>query len=54
MGTPARTPTQQYTDELELEELEDALDRAASRDAQSSPELETIEPEVTAALEAIE
>jgi site-specific recombinase XerC len=55
MGHPRPDTTQQYTDEVELDELAEALDRAAaSRHAQASPELETLASDVTAALEAAE
>ena len=47
--------TQLYTDEIELDELAEALARALlSRDAQASPDPTTLDAEVTAALEALE
>jgi integrase len=47
--------TQLYTDELELEELAQALAEAlAARGAQASPDVTTLETEITAALETLE
>ena len=55
MGHSRPDTTQQYTDEIELDELEEALDRAvASRDAQASPEEETTEGDIAAAVESPE
>src|SRR4029079_17216585 len=55
MGHSRPDTTQQYTDEVELDELAEALERAAaSREAQASPDLTTLETEVTAALETLE
>jgi hypothetical protein len=46
--------TQQYTDEVELDELAEALDRAAAtRHAQASPDLATPEVEISDELEAV-
>ena len=54
MGHSRPDTTQQYTDEVELDELAEALERAAStRGAQASPELTTLESEITAAREAL-
>jgi len=47
--------TQQYTVEVELDDLADALDRAAStRDAQASPDLTTLDTELANSLEDLE
>jgi integrase/recombinase XerC len=55
MGHSRPDTTQQYTDEVELDELAEALDRAAhSRYAQASPDPATLETEVTAELRALE
>ena len=55
MGHSRIDTTQHYTDEIELEELADALARAAlARRAQASPDLETLEAEVAAALQTLE
>jgi len=55
MGHSRPDTTQQYTDEVELDELAEALDRAAAaRHAQASPEWTTLEPEVTAELQTLE
>ena len=55
MGHSRPDTTQQYTDEMELDELEEALeDAVANRNAQASPELETLDSDVAAALEAVE
>jgi hypothetical protein len=54
MGHSRPDTTQQYTDEVELDELAEALERAAStRGAQASPDLTTLESEITAAREAL-
>jgi len=54
MGHSRPDTTQQYTDEVELDELADALERAAaSRPSQASPDLTTLESEVTAAAEGL-
>jgi hypothetical protein len=50
MGHSRPDTTQHYTDEVELDELTDALGRAAdARHAQAQPEVTTLEPDVTAA-----
>jgi hypothetical protein len=55
MGHSRPDTTQQYTDDAELDELADALERAAStRGAQASPDLTTLETEITAAREELE
>src|SRR5205814_4242480 len=55
MGHSRPDTTQQYTDEIELDELAEALDRAAAtRHAQASPDLTALESEGTAALETLE
>jgi integrase/recombinase XerC len=55
MGHSRPDTTQQYTDEMELDELAEALERAAStRDAQASPDLTTLDSEITAAREELE
>jgi len=47
--------TQLYTDEIELDELAEALARALlSRNAQASPDLATLESDVAAALQSLE
>ena len=47
-GSLAPDTTQHYTDEVELDELAEALDRAAAlRHAQASPDLTTLETEVS-------
>jgi hypothetical protein len=52
MGHSRPDTTQQYTDEMELDELAEALERAAStRGAQASPDLTTLDSEITAARE---
>src|SRR5512133_1731921 len=49
-----RTPTQQYTDEVKLDELAEALARAAdNRNAQASPDLATLEGEASDELETL-
>src|SRR6266545_5879159 len=54
MGHSRPDTTQQYTDEVELDELAEALERAAaSRPSQASPDLTTLESEVTAAAEGL-
>jgi site-specific recombinase XerD len=54
MGHSGPDTTQQYTDEVELDELADALDRAAAnRDAQASPDLTTLETEVSDGFETL-
>jgi integrase/recombinase XerD len=54
MGHSRPDTTQQYTDEVELDELAEALKRAAdSRDAQASPDLTTLEEEVSDELETL-
>jgi integrase len=54
MGHSRPDTTQQYTDEVELDELAAALERAASnRHAQASPDLTTPEPELTGELEKL-
>jgi hypothetical protein len=54
MGHRHPDTTQQYTDEVRLGELADALARAAdSRDAQASPDLTTLEGEVSDELETL-
>ena len=51
MGHSRIDTTQRYTDDIELDELAAALDRAAAaRDAQASPELATLETEVSGEL----
>jgi integrase/recombinase XerC len=55
MGHSRPDTTQQYHDDVELDELAKALERAAStRDAQASPDLTTLETEITAAREELE
>jgi len=52
MGHRHPDTTQRYTDEVRLDELADALARAAeSRDAQASPDPATLEAELTGELE---
>ena len=54
MGHSRPDTTQGYTDEVELDELAEALDRAASaRHAQASPELTTLGDEVSDELETV-
>jgi hypothetical protein len=54
MGHSRPDTTQAYTDEVDLDELADALDRAAaSRHAQASPDPATLEAELTAELETL-
>ena len=54
MGHSRPDTTQQYTDEVELDELAHALERAtAARNAQASPDLTTLEPELTDELETL-
>jgi hypothetical protein len=55
MGHSRPDTTQQYTDEVELDELAEALDRAAAnRHAQASPDLTTLGSEVSTSLERLE
>jgi integrase/recombinase XerD len=55
MGHSRPDTTQQYTDEVELDELADALERAAeARHAQASPDVTTLDSDVTAALQVLE
>jgi site-specific recombinase XerD len=54
MGHSRPDTTQQYTDDVELDELAAALDRAAAcRHAQASPDLTTLESELTDELETL-
>jgi site-specific recombinase XerD len=54
MGHSRPDTTQHYTDEVELDELAAALDRAAAnRHAQASPELTTLAEEITDELETV-
>jgi integrase len=54
MGHSRIDTTQLYTDEIELDELAAALKRAAaSRYAQASPDMTTLEPELTGELERL-
>ena len=54
MGHSRPDTTQAYTDDVELDELPEALDRAAaSRHAQASPDLTTPESEVSDELETL-
>jgi integrase len=54
MGHSRPDTTQAYTDDVELDELAEALDRAAaSRHAQASPDLTTLESEVSDELETL-
>jgi Phage integrase family len=54
MGHSRPDTTQQYTDEVELDELAAALDRAAAnRMSQASPDLTTLEPELADELESL-
>jgi hypothetical protein len=54
MGHSRPDTTQQYTDEVELDELAAALDRAAAlRHAQASPDPATLEAELTDELERL-
>jgi Phage integrase family len=53
MGHKRPDTTQQYTDDVELDELREALERAASfRRAQASSELTTLEAELAKELES--
>ena len=55
MGHSRTDTTQQYLDEVGLDELAEALDRAAAkRHAQASPDLTTLESEVSTSLERLE
>ena len=55
MGHSRPHTTQQYTDEVELDELAETLERAAfTRGAQASPDLTTLETDITAAREELE
>jgi site-specific recombinase XerD len=55
MGHSRPDTTQQYTDDVELDDLADALARAAAwRDAQASPDLTTLEAEIRRGREALE
>jgi hypothetical protein len=55
MGHSRPDTTQQYTDEVELDELADALDRAAAtRHAHASPDLTTLESDVAAGLQTLQ
>jgi Phage integrase family len=55
MGHSRPDTTQQYTDEVELDDLAEALGRAAAnRRAQASPEVTTLEPDVAAELQTLE
>jgi hypothetical protein len=54
MGHSRPDTTQQYTDEVELDELAAALERAAAaRNAQASPDPTTLESELTDELEGL-
>jgi len=54
MGHSRPDTTQQYTDEVELDELADALGRAAEvRLSQASPDLTTLVQEVSDELETL-
>jgi hypothetical protein len=54
MGHRHPDTTQQYTDEVKLDELAEALARAAeTRDAQASPDLATLDEEVSDELETL-
>jgi len=54
MGHRHPDTTQQYTDDLRLDELADALGRAAdNRDVQASPDLTTLENPVSNELETL-
>jgi len=54
MGHSRPDTTQAYTDEVDLDELAEALDRAAeARHAQASPDLTTLEDEVSDELETL-
>jgi hypothetical protein len=54
MGHTRPDTTQQYTDEVQLDELAEALERAAaSRNAQASPDQATLEAELTGELERL-
>ena len=55
MGHSRIDTTQVYTDEIELDELAEALAQAlAARDTQASPDVATLEAEITAALQWLE
>src|SRR5512133_2012367 len=55
MGHSRPDTTQQYTDDVELDDLAEALERAAeARDAQASPDLTTLETEIAKGLETLE
>jgi hypothetical protein len=54
MGHSRPDTTQAYTDEVDLDELSEALDRAAdSRHTQASPDLTTLEGAVSDELETL-
>ena len=47
--------TQRYTDDVELDDLAEALEKAAeARDTQASPDLATLETEIAKGLETLE
>jgi integrase len=55
MGHSRPDTTQQYTDDVELDDLAEALEKAAeARDAQASPDLATLETEIAKGLETLE
>ena len=55
MGHSRIDTTQAYTDEIELDELARALERALfARSAQASPDLATLETEIAKGLETLE
>jgi hypothetical protein len=55
MGHSRPDTTQQYTDDVELDDLADALDKAAeARDAQASPDLATLETQIAKGPETLE
>ena len=52
MGHARPDTTQQYVDDVELDELAQALERAAdSRETQASPDLTTLSTEISSSLE---
>ena len=55
MGHSRPDTTQQYTDDVELDDLADALEKAAdARHAQASPDLAKLETEIAKGLETLE
>ena len=55
MGHSRPDTTQQYRDDVELDDLAEALGKAADvRDAQASPDLARLETEIARGLESLE